>query len=198
VRAVPRGLSGLFDLGLVRVRVDDEFEVLRLGLALCPTRNPRGFARGQLRVEDGRGDTDTLLTAGLLAGVKARAVEELPEDFRDLFFRDAGTVVLDHELEVVVDLPDFDVDVGQDFGLLGRVEGVVDRLFDGGDEPPCARVEPEHVLVLLEELGDGYLSLAFGQLLGDILVSLAECRLYRGHRLSTPSVPTVKNSPLVR
>lgn len=68
-------------------------------------------------------------------------------------------------------------------GLLGGVEGVVDGLLDGGDEAPGSAVEPEHVLVLLEELGDGDRALALRELGGDPL--LVERRLERGHCTSS-------------
>ncbi len=167
-------------LGFVSVRVDDEFEVLRLVLPLRPGGNFGGLARRELRVENRRGDTDTLLTAGLFARVEPGAVEELPEHLGNLLFRDSGTVVLDDERVVVSGFTNFDGDVGLDSRLLGCVEGVVYRLLYGGDQASCPRVEPEHVLVLLEELGDGNRALALGQLLCDSRI-LAERRLERGH-----------------
>ncbi len=167
-------------LRFVRVRVHDELEVLGLGLSLRSGGDLRGLAGGQLRVQDGRGDADALLAAGLFAGVEPGAIEELPEDLGELFLGDAGPVVLDDEAVVVAGLLDLDVDVGEDAGLLAGVERVVDGLLDGRDQRPGLGVEPEHVLVLLEELGDGDGPLCLGQLLGDSL-AFTELRLKRGH-----------------
>jgi len=150
------------DFGLVRVRVDDELVVVRDVAVLRAALDADGFPGGELRVEHGSGDADTLLSAALLAGVEPRAVQQLPEDLRDLFFRDAGAVVLDDERVVVPGVLDLYQEVWQDAGFLGGVEGVVDGLLDGRDEPPGSAVEAEHVLVLLEELGDGDLPLARG------------------------------------
>ncbi len=114
--------------------------------------------------------------------MEARAVEELPEHFGHLLFRDARPVVLDDEAVVVARLGDFHVDVGLDARLLRGVERVVHRLLDGGDQPAGSAVEAQHVLVLLEELGDGDLPLALRQLLCDPRL-VTECRLERGHFL---------------
>ena len=133
----------------------------------CAAGDLRGFPARQLRVEHRRRDADTLLAAGLFAFVESRTVEELPEDLRELFGGDAGPVVLDDESVVVADLLDLDVDIGEVTGLLGGVERVVDRLLHGGDESSGPAVEPEHVLVLLEELGDGDRTLALRELRGD-------------------------------
>ncbi len=179
VGAVPGRRVLDLDLGLVVLGVDDELVVAGLARVRRPGGDLRRRAAGELGVEDGRGDADALLAAGLLALVEPRAVQQLPEDLRDLLLRDARAVVLDDERVVVAGLPDLDVDVGQDAGLLGGVERVVDGLLDGRDERPGLRVEPEHVLVLLEELGDGDRPLARGELVGD--VGVLEARLERGH-----------------
>jgi hypothetical protein len=98
--------------------------------------------------------------------VELRAVEELREDRRDLLADDAGAVVEHGDAEprglagggwrrpVARDDLDLHQDVGQDARLLGRVEGVVDRLLHAGEEGLARAVEAEEVAVLREELGD--------------------------------------------
>ena len=90
-----------------------------------------------------------------LQPVELRAVEQLPEDLRDLLLHDAGTVVLDDHAEAVLfvlDRLDLDVDVGQDAGLLAGVERVVDGLLHGREQRLARVVEAEQVAVLREEL----------------------------------------------
>ncbi len=194
VGSVPRRRLLVLDLRLVRVRVDDQLEVLRRLRPLRPGGDPCRLAGGELRVEYGRGDADPLLPTVLFAGVEPRPVQQLPEHLRHLFGGDSRSVVLDDDFVVVADLGDIYVHVRLDAGLLGGVERVVHTLFHGGDQPPRPRVEAEHVLVLLEELGDRDLLLALGQLVRDSRV-LAERRLERGHLLPRSSATRI-SSPL--
>jgi len=101
--------------------------------------------------------------------VELRAVEELAEDLRDLRLDDAGAVVLDRDAEAVLgEELDLDTDRREDPGLLARVQRVVDRLLDGGQECLLGIVEPQQVAVLGEELGNGDLALARCQALGGL------------------------------
>ena len=59
-----------------------------------------------------------------------------------------------------------DLDVREDARLLGGVEAVVHRLLHRREEGLRGVVEAEEVAVLAEELGDGDLALAPGELLG--------------------------------
>ena len=61
---------------------------------------------------------------------------------------------------------DVDPDLGQDAGLFAGVQGVVDRLLDGGQEGLAGVVEPQQVAVLGKELADGDVALAGGHALG--------------------------------
>jgi hypothetical protein len=56
--------------------------------------------------------------------------------------------------------------LGQDAGLLGRVERVVHRFLDAGEQGLARVVEAEQMAILGEELGDGDLPLARAHLGG--------------------------------
>ena len=114
----------------------------------------------------------------ILQPVELRAVEELREDRRNLLADYPGPVVDHRHAEagrlarqaaaVPVGRRDFhvDQDVGQDAGLLGRVQRVVDGFFDAGEEGLARVVEAEQVAVLGEELGDRDLPLPGSHLHG--------------------------------
>jgi len=70
VGPIPRRRLRGPNLRLVGVGVDDQLEILGLLFFLCSARDLRWLPACELRVEDGRRDTDPLLTAGLLAGVE--------------------------------------------------------------------------------------------------------------------------------
>ena len=76
--------------------------------------------------------------------MELRAVEQLAEDQRDLFFEDARPVVLHADLEAVrAGALDVDPDFGQDAGLFAGVQGVVDGLLDGGQQGLAGVVEAQ-------------------------------------------------------
>ena len=125
------------------------------------------LAGGQQAVHARRADADALLAAAHPHAVELRAVEQLAEDQRDLFLDDAGAVVLHADLEAVLaGAFDVDPDFGQDAGLFAGVQGVVDRLLDGGQQGLPRVVEAQQVAVLGEELADGNIALAGGHRLG--------------------------------
>ena len=177
-RMVPVDLLALEDPGLVLLGVDLDLEVVR--------RGPRPRARGdlhrlagrELRVHARRGDADALLAAAHPEPVELRAVQQLGEDRRDLLADDAGPVVDDGDAEarglagrhrcLVAARRDLERDdhLGQDAGLFGRVERVVHRFLDAGEQGLARIVEAEQMAVLGEELGDGDLPLARAHLGG--------------------------------
>ena len=125
------------------------------------------LAGGQQAVHAGGADADALLAAAHPQAVELRAVEQLAEDQRDLLLEDAGAVVLHADLEAVLaGALDVDPDFGQDAGLFAGVQGVVDRLLDGGQQGLAGVVEAQQVAVLGEELADGDVALAGGHRLG--------------------------------
>ena len=99
--------------------------------------------------------------------MELRAVEQAAKDLGHLRAHDARAVVLDRDLEARLgDLADLDAHVGQDAGLLAGVERVVDALLHGGEQRLRGVVEAQQVAVLGEELGDGDVALALGQVGG--------------------------------
>ena len=79
---------------------------------------------------------------------------------------DPGAVVLDGNVVILVaDLVYADLYVRKDIGFLAGIEGVVHGLFDPHEKRFGAGIEPEDLLVLLEELRDGDLLLLGGHLL---------------------------------
>ena len=112
-------------------------------------------------------DADALLAATHAHAVELRAVEQLAEDQRDLFLDDARAVVLHADFETVLaGALDVDPDFGQDAGFFAGVQGVVDRLLDGGQQGLPRVVEAQQVAVLGKELADGNIALAGGHRLG--------------------------------
>src|SRR5262245_31190050 len=92
--------------------------------------------------------------------MKLRAVEELREDFGNLRFDDARTVVFDRDFEAILgELGDLDDDLRKDARFFASVERVVDGFLDGGEEGLRGIVETEKVTVLGEELRDRDLAL---------------------------------------
>ena len=113
------------------------------------------LAGGQQAVHAGRADADALLAAAHPQAVELRAVEQLAEDQGDLLSEDARPVVLHADLVAVLRRAlDVDPDFGQDAGLFAGVQGVVDRLLDGGQQGLAGVVETQQVAVLGEELAD--------------------------------------------
>ena len=89
---------------LVLLGVDDELQDVR-GLLLLHLRgDPRRAGRREVGVEDGGGDPDPLLAAGLPVRMKARAVEEPGEDVRDLATEDPGPRVGHRDPKALVGL----------------------------------------------------------------------------------------------
>src|SRR4029079_2114254 len=98
---------------------------------------------------------DALLAALLLETVELRPVQQLAEDLRDLRPHDARAVVLDRDaIAVLRDLEDLDVEIREDSRFLARIERVVDRFLDRGEQGLLRVVETEEMAVLREELGD--------------------------------------------
>ena len=155
------------DLGLVLLGVDLDFVVMGR-LALRDLRDDlHRLAGGQHAVHAGGADADALLAAAHPQAMELRAVEQLAEDQRDLFFEDARAVVLHADLEAVgAGLLDVDPDFGQDAGLFAGVERVVDGLLDGGQQGLARVVEAQQVAVLGKELADRDIALAGGHRLG--------------------------------
>ena len=155
------------DLGHVPLRVDLDFVVMgRLALGDLRDDFDR-LAGGHQAVHAGRADADALLAAAHPHAMELRAVEQLAEDQRDLLLDDARPVVLHADFEAVgAGALDVDPDFGQDAGLFAGVQGVVDRLLDGGQEGLAGVVEPEQVPVFGEKLADGDVALAGGHRLG--------------------------------
>ena len=148
----------------VLLRVHHEFALVGDVVIRYPRLDLGGLARGYLSVHHDSGDAYPLLPSPLRPSVESRAIEQPPEYVGDLLLDDARAVVLDGHLVLVVFLLiHLDEDVGEDTRVLAGVEAVVDRLLDGRDKRPCEGVEAEYVLVLLEELGDGYLLLLLRQ-----------------------------------
>jgi hypothetical protein len=148
------------DLGLVLLGVEPEVDLVGGVVGSHACADGGGLAGGELAVHDDGADADALLAAALPDAVELRSVEQPAEHLGDLALDDAGAVVLDDEgVLVVVALVDLDADVGQHVALLAGVEGVVDALLDARDEGSGRVVEPEDVLVPLEELRDGDVSL---------------------------------------
>ena len=89
---------------------------------------------------------------------------------RHVLFDDARAVVGHGDAEAVLaDLPDHDLQLGQDARLLAGVEGVVHRLLHRGDNGPCGGIEAQELLVALEELRDRYLLLLLRQLISYVV-----------------------------
>jgi hypothetical protein len=86
-----------------------------------------------------------------------RAIEQFAEDERNLFFDDAGTVIL-HTDFVFIFADGFDMhpDFGQDTAFFAGIVGVIDGFFDGGEQCFSWVIEAEQMPVLSEKLADGY------------------------------------------
>ena len=97
VRAVPQDDVLRVDPRLVLLGVEEDLEEVRGVLFLDLRGDPRWPRGGQVRVEDRGGDPDTLLPSGLPMGVEPGAVEQLPEDVRDLPPKDPRPVVGDRD-----------------------------------------------------------------------------------------------------
>jgi hypothetical protein len=175
-RVLPVDLLALEDPRLVLLGVDRDLEEVRGRPRPGARDDLHRLAGRQLGVHAGRRDPDALLAPAHAQPVELRAVEELGEDRRDLLADDAGAVVDDRDAEagglagrrrrpVARDLQRDD-DVGQDAGLLGGVERVVDRFLDARQQRLARIVEAEQVPVLREELGDRDLPLAGAHLDG--------------------------------
>ena len=92
--------------------------------------------------------------------MELRTVEQFAEDRFDLRPNDPGTVVAYGQFEArLVLLEEFDGDVGQDACFLTRVERIVHRLLDCGQQGLARVVESQQMAVLREELTDGDLTL---------------------------------------
>jgi hypothetical protein len=176
--ALPVDLPALEDSRLVLLGIDLDLEVVGGGAGGGPRGDLHRSAGRQLGVHAGRRDPDALLAAAHAQPVELGPVEQLGEDRRNLLPDDARTVVDDREAEprrlarrgqgLPVARHDLDLhdDVGQDARFLGRVERVVDRFLDAGEESLSGTVEAEEVPVLGEELGDGDLALTRAHLDG--------------------------------
>src|SRR3989475_8119592 len=156
---------------LVLLGVDLDFEVVG--------RRPRAGTRDdldrltgrELPVHAGRRDADALLSSAHAEPMELGAVQELREDPRNLLANDAGAVVGDGDPEAarlarrrwgpaVGDGLQLHDHLREDSGFLAGVEGVVDGLFDAGEERLSGVVEAQEMTVLGEELGHRDLSLA--------------------------------------
>ncbi len=125
------------------------------------------FSGGQNGVHAGGANTDPLLAAAHPQTVELRPVQQLAEDQRDLLFEDAGAVVLDRGLvPAFAGLFDMDPNFRQDARLFARIEGVVDRLLDGGQKRLAGVIETQHVAVLGKELAHRDFALLLGHRLG--------------------------------
>ena len=155
------------DLRPVALGVDLDFVVMGRGALGDLRHDLHRLAGGQQAVHPRRADADALLPAAHPHAVKLRAVEQLAEDQGDLLPQDAGPVVLHaHLVAVLLEALDVDPDFRQDAGLFAGVQGVVDRLLDGGQQGLARIVEAQQVAVLGEELADADVALAGGHRLG--------------------------------
>ena len=88
--------------------------------------------------------------------MKFRSVEEFAENEWNLFFDDAGSVVLDGNFVFIFsDGFDLHPDFGEDTCFFAGIEGVIDGFFDGGEQGFSRVIEAEHVPVFGEEFADG-------------------------------------------
>ena len=118
-------------------------------------------------VHAGRGDSDALLAPAHLQAMELGSVQQATEDVLDLLAHDARPVVANEHLEAGLrQRQQLDAEIGQHPRLLAGVEGVVDRLLDGGQQRLAGIVEAEEVSVLREELADRDLALPRRELLG--------------------------------
>ena len=93
--------------------------------------------------------------------------KQLAENQRDLLFEDARPVVLHADPEAVLrGRLDVDPHFREDARLFAGVQGVVDRLLDGGQQGLPRIVETEKMAVLGKELADRDVPLAGGHRLG--------------------------------
>ncbi len=176
-RVLPVDLLALEDPRLVLLGVDLHLEEVG-GRPRAGARDDlHRLAGGELCVHAGRRDADALLAAAHAQPVELRAVEQLGEDRRNLLADDPRPVVAHRDPEprglagrrrraVGRHHLQRHEDVGQDPGLLGRVERVVDGFLHAGEQRLARVVEAEQVAILGEELGDRDLTLASAHLDG--------------------------------
>jgi len=155
------------DVRLISFCVDAQIDFERGSTLSRFRRDGDGFSGGELRVQTGGADADSLLPAAHFQSMEFRSVEELRKDFWNLRFDDARTVVLDHDAKTIFgELDDLDDEVGQNSRLFASVERVVDSFFDGREQSLCRIVEAEEMPVLREELTHRDVALACAHRLG--------------------------------
>jgi hypothetical protein len=176
--ALPVDLLVLEDPRLVLLGVDLHLEVVRRRPGAGAGDDLHRLPGGELCVHAGRGDADPLLPAAHAQAMELRAVQQLGEDRGDLLAHDARAVVDDGDPKPCrlaggrrrrsIAHRDFHLhhDLGQDPGLLGRVERVVHRFLDAREQRFPRIVESEKMAVLGEELRDGDLPLTGAHLDG--------------------------------
>jgi hypothetical protein len=130
-------------------------ELMRRFLCASARDDNRRKTACQLRVKDGSGDPDPLLSARLPDLVEPGPVQEFAEDKRHLCRDDAGPIILDDDPENVnTRLFDTDVDIRKHLRFLAGVERVIDCFLDGRDHTARGRIESKQVFVLLEKFRD--------------------------------------------
>src|SRR6185503_8367014 len=179
-RPVPFDLLVLVDQRLVLLGVDLDFEVVSVGPGARARDDLHRLAGRELAVHSGRRDGNALLAAALTQAMELGAVEQLREHPGDLLAHDARAVVRDRDPEArrlarrrrrpVLRLLRHDLelhlDVGEDPGLLTRIERVVHGLLHAREQRLARAVEAQQVPVLGEELGDRDLALARAHFFG--------------------------------
>ena len=102
-----------------------------------------------------------MLPPGLLQGVEFRSIEKFSENFGNLRFDDPGTVVLDRNAETVFrQLPDLNLESGQNSRFFAGVQRIVDCFFDGGQKRLLRIIKSQQVAVLAEKFGNRDFALA--------------------------------------
>src|SRR5215472_4858895 len=103
--------------------VDLDFEVMRRLSWRSHGNDLHRFARSQHPVHARGADTDSLLSSTHPQSMKFRPIEQFSEDERDLFFDNAGPVVLDTDF-VPIGTRSFDMNpyLGNNAGFLASVE----------------------------------------------------------------------------
>ena len=94
--------------------------------------------------------------------MKPRTKEQLSKHLFDAFLGNAGSIVLNNELDDVflgVNFLNDNPDRRKDSCFLTSIKGVVDSFLHGGDEGSSKGIESEKVLIFLKKLGNGNLFL---------------------------------------
>jgi len=144
-------------------------QVKQVGGVVCtgPRDDTCGNAGCQLSEEDCCGYSDTLLSPALAYLVKPGSIKEFSENIRDIVRDNTRSVILDCYSECLpCEFCDGYPDIRKYFSFFACVQGVVNRLFDGGDDAAGWRIKSQQMLIFFKEFCNTDTLLLFRQLFG--------------------------------